>query len=659
MVVASKQKIDKSGSRQRNLLSLLLKRTTSGDRLGLTLEQIVDQLLEDREGADGRIFRALAYGGKSVEAYRQMFHRDRDDLADNGVEVIETLGRYTIDPTHVWVSGLQLTSEESRLLLELRCSIGRPFGPSGLLQSTPMQRATGSRFGAKAAAFGLAKQQKRAVTFEFAKPGRWRRKGVETRTFVPLRFVVSGNRRYVVGYDVTKGLIRGFLMDRVLSVPKFASKEVEQKFELGAALVDEAKRWVPQQYQDAVTVDFVTTDAFADYISSLYGSAVAEVIETTRVAKVRMIFESEDGAIQFFVTHASHIQQISSRKFANLLKMWLTSVNPSSNLEVSKLKLSADFDLYDNALLETLSMISAILNSDGLYASEIAERFSVPIEFVTENVTKAIMARDPLDDAAYLVPVEFGDLEDELNPMYVPVINASNASFGGDSPLTWSEVLDVQLMLSQILALGLNPSASALYESLRGKIHAATDVGVTVYSPTTPFMDVIEQALGSHVVQVNYQAEGLSEPSSRPVVPLEIQMVLGERYVRGIDVSGETPVYRTYNLSRVWSVNLGEPFNGTIPDDTEGPWLDKMLAGASKALVAVNERALPIWENLPRAAIDPEVVEGVHVVEVLIASQSFLDRRLAMSGSFASVLRDTTPRSGVAFANDLIQQLKL
>lgn len=657
--MASKQKIDKSGSRQRNLLSLLLKRTTSGDRLGLTLEQIVDQLLEDREGSDGRIFRELAYGGKSVEAYRQMFHRDRDDLADNGVEVIETLGRYTIDPTHVWVSGLQLTSAESRLLLELRCSIGRPFGPNGLLQSAPMQRATGSRFGAKAAAFGLAKQQKRAVTFEFAKPGRWRRKGVETRTFVPLRFVVSGHRRYVVGYDVTKGAIRGFLMDRVLSVPKFASKEVEQKFELGTALVDEAKQWVPQQYQDAVKVDFITTLAFASYIRTLFGAAVAEVTETTKGTKVSMVFESEDGAIQFFVTHASHVQNITTRKFASALKAWLLGVNPSSSLEASKLKLSTDFDLYDNALLETLSMISAILNSDGLYASDLAERFSVPIEFVRENVTKAIMARDPLDDAAYLVPVEFGDLEDELNPMYVPVINASNASFGGDSPLTWSEVLDVQLMLSQILALGLNPEASALYESLRTKIHSATDIGVTVYSPTTPFVDIIEQAIGSRIVHLNYQAEGSSEPTVRPVVPTEIQMVLGERYVRGVDVSTDEPVYRTYNLSRVWGITLGEAFSESIPGDNEGPWLDKMLAEASKVLVAVSERALPIWENLPRAAIDPEVLEGVHVIEVLIANQGFLDRRLAMSGPYASVLRDSTPRSGTAFAQDLVQRLKL
>ncbi|MCX6508802.1 MAG: WYL domain-containing protein [Actinobacteria bacterium] len=657
--MASKHKIDKSGSRQRNLLSLLLKRTTSGDRQGLTLEQIVDQLLEDREGADGRIFRELAYGGKSVEAYRQMFHRDRDDLADNGVEVIETLGRYTIEPTHVWVSGLNLTHEESRLLLELRCSIGRPFGPNGLLQSTPMKRATGSRFGAKAAAFGLAKQQKRAVTFEFAKPGFWRRKGVEMRTFVPLRFVVSGHRRYVVGYDVSKCAIRGFLMDRVLTVPKFASKEVEQKFELGTTLVDEAKHWVPQQYQDGLTVDFVTSNAFAQYAITLFGPSVSQVVETTRGTKVSMIFESEDGAFQFFISHASHIRSISTRKFSSALKAWLIGVNPSSSLEVSKLKLSTDFDLYDNALLETLSMISAILNSDGLYASDLAERFSVPIEFLTENVTKAIMARDPLDDAAYLVPVEFGDLEDELNPLYVPVINASNASFGGDSPLTWSEVLDVQIMLSQILALGLHSGASALYGSLRSKIHEATDVGVTVYSPTTPFVDTIEKALGTNIVHLNYQTEGSNGPTDRAVVPTEIQMVLGDRYIHGIDISQDSPVYRTYNLSRVWGVSLGEPFDGNIPVDTSGPWLDQMLAGASKVLVAVSERALPIWENLPRAAIDPEVQEGVHVIEVLVANQAFLDRRLAMSGPFASVLRDSEARSGLDFANSLIQQLGL
>jgi hypothetical protein len=84
-----------------------------------------------------------------------------------------------------------------------------------------------------------------------------------------------------------------------------------------------------------------------------------------------------------------------------------------------------------------------------------------------------------------------------------------------------------------------------------------------------------------------------------------------------------------------------------------------MLADASKVLVAVKERALPIWENLPRAAIDPEVIEGVHVIEVLIANQGFLDRRLAMSGPYASVLRDSTPRSGISFANTLIQQLQI
>ncbi|NDH85682.1 hypothetical protein EBY67_01310, partial [bacterium] len=179
--------------------------------------------------------------------------------------------------------------------------------------------------------------------------------------------------------------------------------------------------------------------------------------------------------------------------------------------------IQADYRVTDRLAMVT-RWNNSILNSDGLYASDLAERFSVPIEFVRENVTKAIMARDPLDDAAYLVPVEFGDLEDELNPMYVPVINASNASFGGDSPLTWSEVLDIQLMLSQILALGLNPDASVLYGSLRTKIHDATEIGVTVYSPTTPFVDIIEQAIGSKIVHLNYQAEGSSEPTDRPVV---------------------------------------------------------------------------------------------------------------------------------------------
>ena len=657
--MATKHKIDKSGSRQRNLLSLLLKRSTSGDRFGLTLEQIVDQLLEDRELPDGRVERVLAYGGKGVDAYRQMFHRDRDDLANNGVEVIETMGRYTIDPTHVWVSGLSLSVEENRLLLELRCSIGRPFGPNGLLQASPMERATGSRYGAKAAAFGLAKQQKRAVNFEFAKPGRWRRKGVDTRTFVPLRFVVSGNRRYVVGYDVDKDDIRGFLMDRVLTVPKFASKEANEKFEVGTANVEKAKRWTPQEYQDAVKVDFTTSPAFANYVSTLYGAAVVAVSEGTKGSKVSMNFESEDGAIQFFVTHATHVRSIGSRKFAGSLKAWLGGVNPDYHLEVSKLKLSTDFNVYDNALLETLSMISAILNSDGLYANELAERFSVPVEFVTENVTKAIMARDPLDDAAYLVPVEFGDLEDESNPMYVPVMNAGSDSFGGGSPLTWTEVLDVQVMLSQILALGLTNELAGLYESLRAKIHAATDVGVTVYSPSAPFIEHIEAAMGRQVLNLNYQSDGSAEPTSRPVVPTEIQMVLGERYLRAIDISGDEPVYRTYNLSRVWGITPGDTYAGTIPQDTEGPWLDKMLSEASKVLVAVKERALPIWENLPRAAIEPEVVEGIHIIEVLVASQGFLDRRLAMSGPFASVLRDGSPRAGVQLGKELITQLKL
>ncbi len=657
--MATKHKIDKSGSRQRNLLSLLLKRSTSGDRLGLTLEQIVDQLLEDRELPNGRVERALAYGGKGVDAYRQMFHRDREDLANNGVEVIETMGRYTIDPSHVWVSGLSLSSEENRLLLELRCSIGRPFGPKGLLQASPMERATGSRYGAKAAAFGLAKQQKRAVNFEFAKPGRWRRKGVDTRTFVPLRFVVSGNRRYVVGYDVDKDDIRGFLMDRVLTVPKFASKVANEKFEVGTANVEKAKRWTPQEYQDAVKVDFTTSPAFAQFVSNLYGDAVAVVGTAAKGTKVTMSFESEDAAFQFFVTHAPHVRSIGSRKFAGSLKAWLGGVNPDYRLEVSKLKLSTDFNVYDNALLETLSMISAVLNSDGLYAQELAERFSVPVEFVTENVTKAIMARDPLDDSVYLVPVEFGDFEDESNPMYVPVMNASSDSFGGGSPLTWTEVLDVQVMLAQILALGLTDESAELYESLRNKIHAATDVGVTVYSPAALFIEHIEAAMGRQVLHLNYQSDGSAEPTSRPVVPTEIQMVLGERYLRAIDISGELPMYRTYNLSRVWGISLGEMYTGIIPQDTEGPWLDKMLSEASKVLVAVKERALPMWENLPRAAIEPEVVEGIHIIEVLVANRGFLDRRLAMSGPYASVLRDGAPRAGVEFSKDLIQKLKL
>ena len=84
-----------------------------------------------------------------------------------------------------------------------------------------------------------------------------------------------------------------------------------------------------------------------------------------------------------------------------------------------------------------------------------------------------------------------------------------------------------------------------------------------------------------------------------------------------------------------------------------------MLEDSKKVLVAVQERALPHWENLPRAAIAPEVTDGVHVIQVLIASDAFLDRRLAISGSFASVLDDGSPRAGVKFAAQIADDLKL
>ncbi len=657
--MAGKAKSDGGRSRQRNLLALLLQRSTSGDRQGLTLEQIVEQLLEDREYSDGTVQRFPAYNAASVQAYRQMFFRDCGDLAANGVEVIERAGRYTIDPTHVWVPGLGLSADESQLLLELRSSIGRPFGPNGLLQSTPMKRATGSRFGAKAAAFGLAKQQKRAVNFDFAKPGFWRRKGTEARTFVPLRFVISGNRRYVVGYDVDRNDIRGFLMDRVMSVPKFVSKDPAEVFELGTALVDQAKAWTPQSYQDATEVSFTTSDSFARYVASLSGDAVVATTASAKSTEVTMSFENEDAAIAFFVTNAQNVSAITSRKFASTLKGWLKVVNPKVNLDASKIKLSSDFDVYDNALLQTLSMISAILNSSGLYASELAEQFSVPIEFVTENVTKAIMARDPLVDTSYLVPVEFGDLDDEANPMYVPMIGSSHDAFGGDSPLTWSEVLDVQIMLAQMVSLGLDTSVSDTCAALSAKIHDATDVGVTVYTPASRFLDVINDALGSRVLELSYQSDGLAEPTTRRIVPTEIQLVLGERYVRALDLSTPAHEYRTYNVSRIWGVQPAEHYGEAIPTDSAASWLDAMLEDSKKVLVAVQERALPHWENLPRAAIAPEVTDGVHVIQVLIASDAFLDRRLAISGSFASVLDDGSPRAGVKFAAQIADDLKL
>ena len=195
-------------SRQRALAILLLRRTTSGNKNGLTLEEIAQQLSYD-VFVDGRPQRQKAYEG-SLDATRQQLHRDQKELRKNGIPVVCTVDRYTIDPNEIWTPRLGLTVEEQELLLSLRCSIGRPFGPSGLLPTGTLGRAQGNRRGAIVATLVRAKRDRHAVSFKYRKPGR---PLAETRSMVPLRIVVSRRRYYVVGVDLVQNQVRGFLLE--------------------------------------------------------------------------------------------------------------------------------------------------------------------------------------------------------------------------------------------------------------------------------------------------------------------------------------------------------------------------------------------------------------------------------------------------------------
>jgi len=659
-VASKKESHARKRARQRQLAILVWK-----SRQGVTLDEIAQTLAFEVVGADGRIERVKAFPGdqednRVKQATRQQLHRDRDDLAKNGIpiEYDEVGGVYRIDPAEIFVPTLHLTEDESNLLVSLRCAVGQPFGPKGLLDAKPTQSSDGNVEGAITAVFARAKQKRQAVTFKHRKAGSFLSRGHEERTIVPLRFVIANSRHYIVGFDLDKNSIRGYLISRITGSPQL----IDGPHNLGEEVVATAKAWTPRMSDQAWGARIVVDAGFAQHQRNVLGASceIVHLDPETDEAEIRIDFDSRSAAIMWIVANHLNVRRVADPKLRSAVKEWLGGTNPATSTPVTGHTFESAFDPWssDTSLALAFAMAAAVVTEGEMTVNQLAEKFSVAREVVLNVFHNLVMARESEDDNVYFLPFELGDQEDDENDNFLYLaMPESDSMFGGPDPLAWTEVFSVQLMLEQISRLAAGSPVATTAANLAQKIHVITDVSMKVVVPESPYGQQIADAVGTTVLRIRYQSAGRADATWREIVPVDVQIVRGLGYVRAFEPGSES-IFKTYAMERIWDVEVVGPFASTVPVDAQSDWLASMLSHGRSVLLEVDEAGLPVFENLPNVEVAAAPTDFGIVLKVIVADDRFLDERLAMAGPHARVLGDATPRAGVAFAKELSRKLK-
>ena len=596
---------------------------------------------------------------QALAKVRMAVHRDREDLESAGITISydEVQKIYRVDTRGVFVPGLNLNADESTLLLSLRAAKDHPFGPSGLLGSSLSRHATTDSRSAVTAVLARAKMSRQIVSFSHRRSGSFIsrvKNRNEVRKFVPLRFVVANGRQYVVGFDIERNDIRGFLLSRIVDVPKLS----DETRNVGAEAVQHARAWTPREFEQGWEVDVTVSSEFAEREARL--NPLTSSVTTSRQegnSDLHLSFDTESSAMDWFVLNERNIVQANG-SFKASAKKWLSETNPKTTTPSRDHKFGDAFDPWacDEAMNLALRMAAAVIARGELSATELATMFSVDVQHVGAVFHELVMSRSPHDDTMYLLPIS---LSEEVNEDgyygYVAETNAGTM-FGGTDPLAWTEVFAVSLMLEQIQRLAKGTPVARTAETLVAKIHDATDVSLTVVVPEVPFAIEIAQSVGTSQIRIKYQSAGQDHPTWRVIAPVEEQIVCGEAYVRAYEM-GDPGAYKTYALNRIWDVEVVGEFPTTLPPDASSDWLSTLLATSREVLIETNEVGLPLFENLPEVQVAKEPSDFGFILKIKVANQDFLDRRLAAAGKNARVIGDNAERSGVAFAKELAKRI--
>ena len=457
-----------------------------------------------------------------------------------------------------------------------------------------------------------------------------------------------------MGFDIERNDIRGFLLSRIVDVPKLS----DETRNVGAEAVQHARAWTPREFEQGWEVDVTVSSEFAEREARL--NPLTSSVTTSRQegnSDLHLSFDTESSAMDWFVLNERNIVQANG-SFKASAKKWLSETNPKTTTPSRDHKFSDAFDPWacDEAMNLALRMAAAVIARGELSATELATMFSVDVQHVGAVFHELVMSRSPQDDTLYLLPISLSEEVNEDGYYGYVAEESADTMFGGTDPLAWTEVFAVSLMLEQIQRLAKGTPVARTAETLAVKIHDATDVSLTVVVPEVPFATEIAQSVGTSQLRIKYQSAGQDHPTWRVIAPVEEQIVCGEAYVRAYEM-GDPGAYKTYALNRIWDVEVVGEFPTTLPPDASSDWLSTLLATSREVLIETNEVGLPLFENLPEVQVAKEPSDFGFILKIKVANQDFLDRRLAAAGKNARVIGDNAERSGVAFAKELAKRI--
>lgn len=615
--------------------------------------------------------------GSSVDAFEQMFSRDKRYLRRNGIEIDERLPhdasrrgdhdhRYLIDPESYGLPGIELTAEEAAVLrrvtllwsgsraqqsirevvgaLDDRSRLSRGTAESPEPSSSEQTSLSGGVAPPHRVRWGedqeidhvqalLTQGIGAPVTFDYAARGTRR---TQTRRVLSWGWGVRG-RWYLVGYDLDRQAVRIFRLDRIRG-------EI-------SALAAPDEGWTEQDR----AAQQQTANAGAEELhrkATAYLDALGDSAEPALVPL--------EAAVTASAVELEEIRRLSDRRLRDLLRARLDAVArahqqlPSPPAALPAVKAAKTPDAAPRKIARLLNMAAHLESTGGARLSTLLERFALTPQQLHRDLISLQQAGSfdadrfgEFIDLTPDIPLSRRDFTQQLIPQD-PVISirlpAGRMSAVMARPLHLSTpgALSLLIGLEGLLAAEDSAEQSAAARSLREKIRgivpeavadAAASLSVAWTVENDPAVQRTLQILGAavpdgHSVEIDYE-DRQGRASTRRVDPVHLihdgrgsylqawcHDAQAERHFRISRIRRARPLPQTRIGAEALALAAQEPRPPAVPAEGD---LRAVVWAAPSAVATVRGWA-------PERAADS--AEGGLFAEIRLPSQETLERMI-------------------------------
>lgn len=638
-------------SRERVTALLLLLIQAFKDKKPVTQDEIVRDLkIDDYTSNSGR--KVQAYVGQGPTT-RQKFERDKDRIREKGAQ-IETVMRsdeqtgYWIDPASLYSPPIHFTADERRVVAAAVgfCGFGRsgtfslfndgPAGDGGLEYSNylnPCVRAVTLR---------------RELTFDYVSKARPKPRHVQ-----PLVLDVIDGRNYLIARDIATGVIKGYRLYRMTSMPQV----LKDTFTVTEDDLAIAEAWQPAYADIPRPIDVVVTTSasFAELLVREYPTAVTAQKKDGRV-EMGISFDSSHAAMRFVLDNIPRVRLTEPKELREELREWLKQVNRGDVPELSDVHFP--HQPTSDVLAQTLQLLHAVYAAeDGIRLSELATRFNLTIDHVRQIMGRLATIEPTLGGginyitypAHIIKECDDWDNEDEDDSTY-------RAEFfdQDDEPsaFTWSDLFELNVALREASRLFSDPAIFSAIDKI--ETEAARFVTMSGAKAEVHLREFHAAVAAHEILKVTYTAANDDEAHERDIEPRDIRVLNGRTYVRAYCHLRQE--WRNFRIDRVGSILAKSPGTQDPASDPVANWLTAFSNAGEEVVLVVDSSRRYLFEPLPGARWT-STPDGRHAVAIRINDPHFLESLLLRAGPGATVVSPAYAKAGRDVAKRIIDEL--